>query len=95
MIGTTTYYEKQLCYYEYLGNRKIDASNLLKNFNGFIVCDAFPGYDKQAKSGKPIKLQRCWVHARRHFTDILKSISGSNEEAESILKNKFTFRNGI
>ena len=39
-----------------------------------MVCDDYGGYNKLRKTYPKIKLQRCWAHARRKFSDILKSL---------------------
>lgn len=40
----------------------------LKDFLGFLQCDAYPGYDKVRAT-----IVGCWAHARRYFFDAQKS----------------------
>ena len=53
-----------------------ETKDLLKDFKGYVVCDAYSGYDSLPQQG--IKVQRCMVHARRYFNDCLSGLS--NEE---------------
>lgn len=71
-VATSSYYSHPVMYYEYMGNRVIkDNVDLFDNYDGYVVCDSFNGYDNISKD-KPIKLARCWVHARRYVTDSIK-----------------------
>ena len=66
--GKTSYYGLP----SYIGNYGIIYNiDLFDNYNGYIVCDSFNGYDNISKD-KDIKLARCWVHARRYVTDSIK-----------------------
>lgn len=40
---------------------------LLKNYDGAIVCDAYGGYNKVKKETSVRAIQNCWAHARREF----------------------------
>ena len=74
LVGCSTIYEIQIKFYKYLGSRKIENSELLKDFHGIICCDDFKGYD--ANINQDCNIQRCWVHARRYVADIIKGIDG-------------------
>lgn len=42
------------------------AEELLKGYDGAIICDAYGGYNRLSR--KPsIRVQHCWAHARREF----------------------------
>jgi hypothetical protein len=42
------------------------AEEMLKGYDGAIICDAYGGYNRLAN--KPsIRVQHCWAHARREF----------------------------
>lgn len=61
----------------YLGfsrDRKTDIVRdvLGEDFRGAIVVDGYDGYDRFERLG--MSLQRCWQHARRKFTDCVKSL---------------------
>lgn len=69
LCGATTYYDHNIRLYRYLGKRLISNEiDLLSNYKGIVVCDGFTGYNKL----KDIKIQRCWVHARRYISDSIK-----------------------
>ncbi len=72
-VFSTSFYDKYINIYEFHESRKIDGvSNWLNDYSGYLVCDDYKGYDKLKKNNPNIKLQRCFAHARRKFTDILK-----------------------
>ena len=45
----------------------------LKGFKGYLVCDGYAGYNDVACDD--VKIQRCLVHVRRNFYDIIKTTS--------------------
>ncbi|NLG02080.1 MAG: IS66 family transposase [Lentisphaerae bacterium] len=50
--------------------------DFLKDFHGWLVCDAYGGYRAlaSAEEGPPaLRLAGCWAHARRHFLDAHKT----------------------
>lgn len=75
-IYASSYYDKnQINIYEFNESRIINPeSSYLKDFNGYIECDDYGGYDKLRKNKPNIKLQRCWAHVRRKYMDIVKAI---------------------
>lgn len=85
-VFTSSMYEpKQMRVYRFSETRGIaPVSELLKGFEGTVVCDDYAGYDKLAKDVPGIKLQRCLVHARRRFADILKNMRDGKEKRESL-----------
>lgn len=75
VYASSFYDDKQIHIYEFNESRTIDPeSSYLKDFDGYIECDDYAGYDKLRKSKSRIKLQRCWAHARRKYMDILKAM---------------------
>jgi len=51
-------------------------TNFLKDFHGWLACDAYGGYRKLAsvEDGPPaMRLAGCWAHARRYFLDAHKT----------------------
>ncbi len=70
LCGSSTYYDHIIKYYHYLGERKIDNEHIswLSYYKGTIVCDDYSGY----KESDNIKIQNCWVHARRYISDVVK-----------------------
>lgn len=76
-VYTTSYWDNPVYIYKFSETRKIDnAVELLDKYDGYFICDGYTGYDKLPKTvhGK-IKIQRCWVHLRRYFTDVLKPLN--------------------
>ena len=87
VYASSFYDEKQIHIYEFNETRSIDPeSNYLKDFDGYVICDDYSGYDKLRKNKNDIKLQRCWAHARRKYMDILKAMPEKNRK-ESIAYN--------
>ncbi len=74
-VYASSYYDKnQIHIYEFNESRSIDPeSSYLKDFDGYVICDDYHGYDKLRKVKDNIKLQRCWAHARRKYMDIIKA----------------------
>lgn len=73
VYSSSFYQDKQIQIYEFNESRSpIKLASWLKDYSGFIICDDFYGYDKIRKDNPNIKLQRCWVHAKRRFMDIIK-----------------------
>ncbi len=70
----TSYFDRPVYLYEFSVDRTTTkTSELLDGFKGTLICDGFPGYTKFKEKG--IKIQRCMVHARREFYDVIKSLS--------------------
>lgn len=75
VYASSFYDERQIHIYEFNETRSIDPeSSYLKDFDGYVICDDYPGYDRLRREKPKIKLQRCWAHARRKYMDILKSM---------------------
>lgn len=87
VYASSFYDDKQIHIYEFNESRTIDPeSSYLKDFDGYVICDDYSGYDKLRKNKDNIKLQRCWAHARRKYMDILKAMPEKNRK-ESIAYN--------
>ena len=75
LLFSSSFYGEQINIYKFSVSRSCDnIYDFLKDFNGYLVCDDYPGYDSVAKLNKNLILQRCWVHARRNFENILKAL---------------------
>lgn len=48
--------------------------NTLDDFKGWLHCDGHSAYDGYAKVNPAVILLGCWMHARRKFYDVAKSI---------------------
>jgi transposase len=68
---TSLWEASQVSIYEFNETRKTDkAKEMFKDYNGYLICDGYKGYDEIKNMG--IKIQRCWVHIRRYFVDCIK-----------------------
>lgn len=75
-VYASSYYDPhQMMIYSFSETRNVDSTiSWLKNYSGTIICDCYSGYKRLQNENKKIKLQYCLAHARRKFTDILKTI---------------------
>lgn len=55
------------------------AYSLLDDFHGYLVCDAYAGYNKSIQSNGLAPVF-CNDHARRNFADVLKSLGQGDKE---------------
>lgn len=75
-VYTSSFYDRnQIRIYDFHESRSItETTKWLKDFNGYVVCDNFSGYNKLKKTNPNIKLQKCWAHVRRRYADIIKNL---------------------
>lgn len=74
--------EKPILIYQYRPSRAADvAKTFLGDFRGYVQTDGYVGYDF-LDSVEGIVHIGCWAHARRKFTDVLKSL-GKNPKSSS------------
>lgn len=86
-LYTSSFYDYPIYIYEYQRSRSANnPKQFLKDYNGWLVTDAYDGYNNIPN----VKNSYCWVHARRNFTDILKSLSEKqrSESKSYIIVNK-------
>ena len=75
-VYLTSFYDNPIYIYEAALDRKAtNAINFLKDFKGYLLTDAYPGY---AKIPDVINCY-CWVHARRNFIDIIKGLDAKQK----------------
>lgn len=73
-VYTTSFWDNPVYIYAFEDGRSTKATKeLLKEYHGYFVCDGYPGYDGLADQG--IKIQRCFVHVRRYFNDVIKTLA--------------------
>ena len=78
-VYSTTYYDQRIRIYAYSENRSSDnPKEILKDFTGYLEVDGYDGYNNIPN----VKVARCWVHARRKYADIVKSLK-ENQKANS------------
>ena len=64
--------------------------NFLKNFRGYLQCDAYAGYDELFRaSGGGIVEVACWAHARRKFVEAEKTCPQLAHEAVARIKQLY------
>lgn len=61
--------------YDWQSSRRADhPRNFLKDFSGTVITDGYQVYHKLAKERQDLSIGGCWIHARRYYSDIIKSI---------------------
>lgn len=81
-VYTTSFWEKPIYIYDFNDSRSTkNLKELLSDYKGCLVCDGYTGYDCLTKQG--ITIQRCMVHARRYFNDVLKVLDNEKERTKS------------
>ena len=79
-VYSTTYYDKRIRIYSYSKNRSVNnPREILKDYEGYLEVDGYDGYNNIAK----VKTARCWVHVRRKYADIVKTLK-ENQKKNSI-----------
>lgn len=80
-VYTSSYYDKnQVRIYDFHESRSIDkTTDWLQDYDGYVICDNFDGYNKLKKENPKIKLQKCWAHVRRRYADIVKNLPQSSK----------------
>lgn len=75
-VYTSSFYDKnQIRIYDFHESRSIDkTTKWLNNYEGYIICDNFDGYNKLKRENPKIKLQKCWAHVRRRYAEIVKNL---------------------
>ena len=75
-VYLTSFYDNPIYVYEAALDRKAsNAINFLKDYKGYLLTDAYPGYGKVPN----VVNCYCWVHARRNFMDIIKGLDNKQK----------------
>ena len=75
-VYLTSFYDNPIYVYEAALDRKAgNAINFLKDYKGYLLTDAYPGYAKVNN----VTNCYCWVHARRNFMDIIKALDNKQK----------------
>lgn len=57
--------------YRLINSRSADAAEqVLKDYDGVILCDGYSAYVALKKRGKKFRVAHCWAHVRRKFEEI-------------------------
>lgn len=82
-VYLTSFYDNPIYIYEACLDRKAtNAIEFLKDYNGYLLTDAYPGY---ARVPNIINCY-CWVHARRNFMDIIKALDAKQKNVSKSKK---------
>jgi transposase len=66
------------------------AEEMLKGYDGAIICDAYGGYNRLAH--KPsIRVQHCWAHARREFFERFDDYPTECRQVIELIDQLFAF----
>ena len=80
---STTYYDRRIRIYSYSQNRGVsNPQEMLKEFVGYLEVDGYDGYNNINN----VKTARCWVHARRKYSDIVKSLKENQKKGSIAFK---------
>lgn len=84
-VYTTSKWEKPIRIYDFVEGRSTSQTkDILKGFSGVFICDGYKGYDSLPNDG--IQLQRCMVHARRYFFDVIKGLDKESQKKSPAYK---------
>ena len=61
--------------FDWQPSRRADhPRDFLKDFSGTVITDGYQVYHKLAAEREDLKVAGCWIHARRPFAEIIKSV---------------------
>ena len=84
-VYATSFWDKSIYIYDFVDGRSTKRTKeLLEGYNGYLVCDGYTGYDSLKDNG--IKLQRCMVHSRRYFNDVIKTLNENDRKKSPAYK---------
>jgi transposase len=63
--------------------------DFLKDFRGYLQCDAYAGYDELFRTRPHVVEVGCWAHARRKFVDAEKTDAALAHEAVARIKTLY------
>lgn len=75
------YSNRQIVLYEYQKTRNASHPKaFLKGYTGICVTDGYQVYHTLEKENEELTIAGCWVHARRRFDEVLKTIPESGRK---------------
>ena len=78
--------DKPVILFKYDPGRAADAPlDFLKNFKGYLECDAYGAYRKLGRLSEDITVCCCWAHARRRFADAVKAYGKTKSGVQDTL----------
>jgi len=87
-VYASSFYDKNQIYiYNFQESRSIDkTAKWLQDYDGYLICDNYSGYNKLKRENPNIHLQKCWAHVRRRFADIVKNLPQKERERSVAFK---------
>ena len=80
------YQSDPIVLYEYQRTRNTShPREFLKDYSGTVVTDGYQVYHTLEKEREDLKIAGCWSHARRHFSNVTKTLG--KEKAKGTLAN--------
>ena len=68
------YSDKPIVMYKYQRTRNTNhPREFLKEYSGIVVTDGYQVYHTLEKEHEDLQIAGCWSHARRHFSNVVKS----------------------
>ena len=68
--------------YDYEKTRKAEhPDEFLNGYNGAVMCDGYQVYHLLGRQNKGITIANCWVHARRRFANVVKSLGAEKSKS--------------
>lgn len=75
--------------YDWQDSRRSDhPRDFLKDFSGTVITDGYQVYHKLEKERNDLKIGGCWIHSRRPYAEIIKSI-GLSEAKGSVAQEAY------
>ncbi len=76
--------------YKILPSRSAEAAkNVLGDFAGIIMCDAYAVYDNLAKQNPKLRIAHCFAHVRRKFIEAEESFPEQAQEALAFISELY------
>lgn len=87
--------------FDWQPSRKADhPRDFLKDFSGTVITDGYQVYHKLGRERDDLTIGGCWIHARRPFSDFIKSLKGAADgtiaqEAYAMITEMLHIDNGF
>ncbi len=86
LYRTGSHAAEPMVLYEYRPDRKAsNAAEFLKDFNGWLHADGYPGYHSLPEH---IRVVGCWAHLRRKFDEAVKSLPKQDQQNAAALQGQ-------
>ena len=78
-VYASSFWDRPVYIYDFSASRATDQTKqFLKDYKGAVIVDGYSGYDCLKDMG--ITIQRCMVHARRYFSDVIKALPEAEQK---------------